>query len=216
MLVQNQAPKGEGSTILPEPQPKPSTSQLNVSEPQTESLQIETPPTVSHKLQTKAHIEQILPSSSTYQRKQRKTQKHRRSKKVTELPQTSKPLDHGADETVHKEAGDSVEMAITTDASLVVAQDSDNILHPMIHLSREEAKTAQDKVITRLKLRVKRLEKKRKARTPQSMKRRLFKGRVESSDDDLDEEDASKQERTDDKTKPMFEDSDFDELDDDM
>ncbi|GJT17608.1 hypothetical protein Tco_0876314 [Tanacetum coccineum] len=40
-------------------------------------------------------------------------------------------------------------------------------------LALEEAKTTQDIVITRLKLRVKRLEKKRKARTPQPMKRRL-------------------------------------------
>ncbi|GJS27341.1 hypothetical protein Tco_0487961 [Tanacetum coccineum] len=103
MLVQNQAPEGEGSAIPPEPQPTPSTSQPNVSEPQTESLQTETPPTVSHELQTEAHIEQILPSPSTYQRKQRKTQKHRRAKKVTELPQTSVPLDHGADEAVHKD-----------------------------------------------------------------------------------------------------------------
>ncbi|GKE59069.1 hypothetical protein Tco_1498254 [Tanacetum coccineum] len=45
MLVQNQAPEGEGSTIPPELQPTPSTSQPNVSEPQTESLQTETPPT---------------------------------------------------------------------------------------------------------------------------------------------------------------------------
>ncbi|GJZ40591.1 hypothetical protein Tco_0587477 [Tanacetum coccineum] len=44
-------------------------------------------------------------------------------------------------------------------------------------LALEEAKTAQDRVITRLKLRVKRLEKKRKARTPQPIKRRLFKGK---------------------------------------
>ncbi|GJT86955.1 hypothetical protein Tco_1068672 [Tanacetum coccineum] len=86
MLVQNQAPEGEGSAIPPEPQPTPSTSQPNVSEPQTESLQTATPPTVSHELQTEAHFEQILPSPSTYQRKQRKTQKHRRAKKVTELP----------------------------------------------------------------------------------------------------------------------------------
>ncbi|GKG33170.1 hypothetical protein Tco_0430680, partial [Tanacetum coccineum] len=48
------------------------------------------------------------------------------------------------------------------------------------------------------------------------MKRRLFKGRVETSDDDLDEEDASKQGRESDKTKSMFQDSDFDVLDDDM
>ncbi|GJR17925.1 hypothetical protein Tco_0966452 [Tanacetum coccineum] len=39
---------------------------------------------------------------------------------------------------------------------------------------------------------------------------------VESSDDDLDEEDASKLGRKSDKTKSMFQDSDFDVLDDDM
>ncbi|GKD31359.1 hypothetical protein Tco_1242137 [Tanacetum coccineum] len=70
-------------------------------------------------------------------------------------------------------------------------------------LALEEAKTAQDKVITRLKLRVKRLEKKRKARTPQPMKRRLFKGRVETSTDESLGEDASKQGRNDDKTEKL-------------
>nr|GEV53642.1 ribonuclease H-like domain-containing protein [Tanacetum cinerariifolium] len=35
MLVQNQAPKGEGSAIPPEPQPTPSTSQPTAKEPQT-------------------------------------------------------------------------------------------------------------------------------------------------------------------------------------
>ncbi|GJW87784.1 hypothetical protein Tco_0163124 [Tanacetum coccineum] len=115
LLVQNQAPEGEGSTIHPEPQPTPSTSQPNVSEPQIASLHIETPPTaapqtkahqtaVSQIIFHEAHIEQILPSSTTYQRK-RKTKKRRRTKKDTELPQTSVPLDHGADEAVHKEGG---------------------------------------------------------------------------------------------------------------
>nr|GEX84255.1 hypothetical protein [Tanacetum cinerariifolium] len=50
-------------------------------------------------------------------------------------------------------------------------------------LALKEAKTTQDKVITKLKLRVRRLEKKRKARTSQPMKRRLFKRRVETSTD---------------------------------
>ncbi|GJR59152.1 hypothetical protein Tco_0496546 [Tanacetum coccineum] len=50
-------------------------------------------------------------------------------------------------------------------------------------LALEEAKTTQDKVITILKLRARRLEKKRKARTPQPMKRRLFNGRVKTSTD---------------------------------
>nr|GEX25908.1 hypothetical protein [Tanacetum cinerariifolium] len=49
-------------------------------------------------------------------------------------------------------------------------------------LTLEEAKATQDKVITILKLRVRRLEKK-KTRTSQPMKRRLFKGGVETSTD---------------------------------
>ncbi|GJZ68290.1 putative ribonuclease H-like domain-containing protein [Tanacetum coccineum] len=49
-------------------------------------------------------------------------------------------------------------------------------------LALENVKTAQDLEITSLKNRVKKLEKKRKARTPQ-LKRRLFKVRIESSAD---------------------------------
>ncbi|GKC24064.1 hypothetical protein Tco_1026214 [Tanacetum coccineum] len=256
MLVQNQALEGEGSAIPPEPQPTPSTSQPNVSEPQTESLQTETPPTVSHELQTKSHIEQILPSLSTYQRKQRKTQEHKRVKKVTELPQTSVPLDHRAYEAVHKE-GVTVPRRQETIMGALAQTRYERVLDkpnepplseghtsgsregrmehtfelmdtvpPIPHdsplleghtprsnegrmeliqelmenytsltkrvLVIEEAKTAQDRVITRLKLRVKRLEKKRKARTPQPMKRRLFKGRVETYTDKILGEDASK------------------------
>nr|GEZ96645.1 hypothetical protein [Tanacetum cinerariifolium] len=65
-------------------------------------------------------------------------------------------------------------------------------------LDLEESKTTQDLVITRLKLRVTKLEKKmKKARTPQPLKRRLFKVRVESSAiENLDEEDPSKQGRS--------------------
>ncbi|GKA72542.1 putative ribonuclease H-like domain-containing protein [Tanacetum coccineum] len=113
MLVQNQAHEGEGSTIHPEPQPTPSTSQPNVSEPQIKSLQIETPPTAAPQAEVSqavvsqivfhdAHIEQIPPSPTTYQRK-RKTHKRRRTKKDTKLPQTSVPQNLGADEVVHKE-----------------------------------------------------------------------------------------------------------------
>ncbi|GJT32543.1 hypothetical protein Tco_0922962 [Tanacetum coccineum] len=233
MLVQNQAPEGEGSTIHPEPQPTPSTSQPNVSEPQTESLQTKTPPTVSHELQTKAHIEQILPSPSTYQRKQRKTQKHRRAKQVTALPQTSVPLDHrayeeigsgdrprrqdttfrGVDaqtrpETASKMSRDPPLLEVNTSGC---GEDSmeyhDNLMDfvpPTPYYSPFlGAKTAQDKVVTRLKLRVKRLEKKRKARTSQPIKRRLFKGRVETSTYKSLGEDASKQWRNDDKIEEL-------------
>ncbi|GJW68615.1 ribonuclease H-like domain-containing protein [Tanacetum coccineum] len=73
-------------------------------------------------------------------------------------------------------------------------------------LALEESKTAQDLVIKRLKLRVKKLEKKkRKASTPQPMKKRLFRVRVESSiEESLDKDDASKQGRNgSDKTKEL-------------
>ncbi|GJV66107.1 putative ribonuclease H-like domain-containing protein [Tanacetum coccineum] len=63
-------------------------------------------------------------------------------------------------------------------------------------LALENVKTAQDLEITSLKKRVKKLEKKKKARTPQ-LKRRLFKVRIESPADKSlgDQEDASKQGR---------------------
>nr|GEX71166.1 hypothetical protein [Tanacetum cinerariifolium] len=64
-------------------------------------------------------------------------------------------------------------------------------------LALEGSKAAQDLVITRLKLRVMKLEKKKKkARTPQPLKRRSFKVRVESStEENLDEKDPSKHRR---------------------
>ncbi|GJZ50315.1 hypothetical protein Tco_0604505, partial [Tanacetum coccineum] len=62
-------------------------------------------------------------------------------------------------------------------------------------LALEEAKTTQDSVINRLKLRVKRLEKKTKARTLLPMKRRLFKDGVETYTNTGLGEDASKQEQ---------------------
>ncbi|GKF56289.1 hypothetical protein Tco_0166629 [Tanacetum coccineum] len=79
-------------------------------------------------------------------------------------------------------------------------------------LALENSKSAQDLVIQKLKKRVKRLAKALRARTP-GMK--LFKIGT-SRRKGLDKEDASKQERKSDKTKPMFNVSDFDVLDDAM
>ncbi|GJZ75959.1 hypothetical protein Tco_0640424 [Tanacetum coccineum] len=213
-------------------------------EPQTASIQPETPPTaapqtkvhqtvVSQIVFHKAQIEPILSSPTTYQRK-RKTKKRRRTKKDTELPQTSVPQDLRADEAAIWR-GDSVERAITTglewdtvSSPRTKTSHRDNV-PPTPHdspltrghipgsdegrlkleelmalctnlsnrvLALEEAKTAQDRVITRLKLRVRRVE--------------------SSTDKSLDEEDASKQGRNKDNTKPMFKDSNFDVLDDAM
>ncbi|GKE09909.1 hypothetical protein Tco_1413460 [Tanacetum coccineum] len=76
-------------------------------------------------------------------------------------------------------------------------------------LALEQSKTAQDLVIRKLKKKVRKLEKKLRARTP-GMK--LFKIGT-SKRKSLDEEYVSKQGRKSDKTKPMFDDSDFAELD---
>ncbi|GKC71264.1 hypothetical protein Tco_1117147 [Tanacetum coccineum] len=79
-------------------------------------------------------------------------------------------------------------------------------------LDLEKEKDAQAVEILNLKKRVKKLERQRKSSISHP-RRRIYR-QVESSDDDLDEEDASKHGRTSDKTKPMFKDSDFDDLDD--
>ncbi|GKA22937.1 ribonuclease H-like domain-containing protein [Tanacetum coccineum] len=76
----------------------------------------------------------------------------------------------------------------------------------------ENSKTAQDLVIQKLKKRVKRLEKALRARTPEM---KLFKIGT-SKRKGLDKENVSEQGRKSEKTKPMFNDSDFDVLDDAM
>ncbi|GJZ01962.1 hypothetical protein Tco_0519923 [Tanacetum coccineum] len=77
-------------------------------------------------------------------------------------------------------------------------------------LDLEKENDAQDVEILILKQKVKKLKRKRKS-SISHLRRRIY-GQAESSDDDLDEEDASKQGRTSDKLKPMFKDSDFDDL----
>ncbi|GJT39839.1 hypothetical protein Tco_0939704 [Tanacetum coccineum] len=79
-------------------------------------------------------------------------------------------------------------------------------------LDLEKEKDAQAVEILRLKKRVNRLERQMKSRTSQPRRRKY--GWVESSDADLDEEDASKQGRKNDKTNPMLQESDFDGFDD--
>nr|GEW40949.1 putative ribonuclease H-like domain-containing protein [Tanacetum cinerariifolium] len=79
MLVQNQAPGGEGLEITPKTQPTPSTSQPTTAEPQPTEPQIAAPQTAAP--QIKAHIEPILQSPTVYQR-QRKIQNIEEPKKT--------------------------------------------------------------------------------------------------------------------------------------
>nr|GEY03193.1 hypothetical protein [Tanacetum cinerariifolium] len=48
-------------------------------------------------------------------------------RKATQVPQLGDPMEHVADEAVHKELGDSLVRAATTASSLEAEQDSDNI-----------------------------------------------------------------------------------------
>ncbi|GKE59184.1 hypothetical protein Tco_1498369, partial [Tanacetum coccineum] len=81
-------------------------------------------------------------------------------------------------------------------------------------LNLEKEKDAQAVEILKLKKRVKRLARQRKSSTSQPRRRKY--GQVKSSDDDLDEEDASKQGRKNNKTNPMLHESDFDGFGDEI
>ncbi|GKE40236.1 hypothetical protein Tco_1463641 [Tanacetum coccineum] len=78
-------------------------------------------------------------------------------------------------------------------------------------LDSEKEKDAQAVEILKLKKRVKKLEIQRKSSISHP-RRRIYR-QVESSDNNLDEEDASKQRRTSDKTKPMFKDKNQGKID---
>ncbi|GJR12028.1 hypothetical protein Tco_0794680 [Tanacetum coccineum] len=126
----------------------------------------------------------IQPSTSQHQKKQ----KPRKSKrKDTQIPQSSGPTEHVADEVVYKELDDSLVRAVTTASSLEAEV-----------LDLEKTKTTQAEEILSLKWMVKKLEQKKRSRT-HGLKR-LYKvgltAWVESSGDEESlGEDASKQGR---------------------
>ncbi|GKD96804.1 hypothetical protein Tco_1380701 [Tanacetum coccineum] len=148
----------------------------------------------------------------------KKTQKHRKTKRnATEISYSSGPTTLIADKTIHEERGDSVERAATTATSLdsneppllrvnTLGSGEDSMkLQELMDLctklservlALENVKNAQALEIQKLKKRVKKLESKKKSRTPQ-LKRRLFKVRIESSANKSlgDQEDSSKQGR---------------------
>ncbi|GJU82951.1 putative ribonuclease H-like domain-containing protein [Tanacetum coccineum] len=157
----------------------------------------------------------IQPSTSQAQKKQ-KPRKPKR--KDTEVPQPSGPTDNVAEEAVYEEMDDSLERVATTATSLdqrrigVVVPGAKKpwgilllklglimyLNSPMIHTLKGNSTSKVADEITRLKRRVKRLEKKGGSKT-YGLKRLYKVGssrRVESYEDEgLGEEDASKQRR---------------------
>ncbi|GKA59243.1 hypothetical protein Tco_0758556 [Tanacetum coccineum] len=138
-------------------------------------------------------------------------------RKDTQIPQSSGPTEHVADEAVHKEKGDSLVRAATTSSSLrasgkwcqetmgdTIAQtrfknvsklSNDPLLARVLNL--EKTKTSQGNEITSLKRRVRKLKKKGRSRTHKL--KRLYKvgltDRVDSSKEEVLGKDASKQGR---------------------
>nr|GEU54769.1 ribonuclease H-like domain-containing protein [Tanacetum cinerariifolium] len=120
-------------------------------------------------------------------------------RKVTEIPQPSDLIEHVADEAVNEDIYDSLERAATTATSL------DAVVVPgakkpwgILLLRLETTKTTKALEIDSLKRRVKKLERTKRSKTYRL--KRLYKvglsERMESSEDeDLGEEDASKQGR---------------------
>nr|GEV63172.1 hypothetical protein [Tanacetum cinerariifolium] len=136
------------------------------------------------------HIPTIIQQSTS---QPQKTKQHRKPKrKVTEVPQPSDPIKHVVDKAINEEMDDSLERDTTTATSLDAKQDKCG--DPRV-LDLETTKTTQDLEIDSLKMRVKKLERRKRSRTHR-LKRLYMVGllaRVESSEDEgLGEEDASK------------------------
>ncbi|GJT78599.1 hypothetical protein Tco_1045324 [Tanacetum coccineum] len=121
----------------------------------------------------------------------------------TEIPHSSGPTKHVADEAVHKERGDSLVRDATTASSLELEQDSGSglgcqeTMGDTIAQTRRQRPTSSGRIVS-LKMRVKKLEQKKRSRT--HMLKRLRNvgatARVESSGgEESFSEDASKQGR---------------------
>ncbi|GJX42052.1 hypothetical protein Tco_0257042, partial [Tanacetum coccineum] len=142
------------------------------------------------------------------------------------IPQSGGPPKKVGDEAIYTREDDRVVRAATTATSLELEQESGNIYKtrstatlnepspqgigsgsgPRV-LALETSKTAQDLVIKKLKKKVKRLEKKQRAR---ALGMKLFKIGT-SRRKSLDKENVSKQRRNL-KTRPMFKEGDFDDM----
>nr|GEU82867.1 hypothetical protein [Tanacetum cinerariifolium] len=153
------------------------------------------------------------------------THKPRKAKKVTELPQTSVPLDHEADEmtdpgTKNPIGGADAHTRFETtskrssDPPLSIGHivgSGKDMTEQKTNLTDFVPPTPHDSPLSgdhtlevmRIKIESREARKEKKARTSQSIKRRLFKGRVETSTDKSLGEDASKQGRNDDHTEEL-------------
>ncbi|GJW56779.1 putative ribonuclease H-like domain-containing protein [Tanacetum coccineum] len=225
---------GEGSKQPPEPQPTPSTAPPEVLSPVTTTTTSQPPKDPSTYSRTKRgrntkvpqsggspnkvgdeaineemldSVERVATTATSLEAEQASGNIHKTQFTATlnepfslELGSGGHTLGSGEDIMEHQ---------------IKLTDDVPNIPHdsPLLGvLDLKKEKDAQAVEILKLKKRVKKLERQRKSSISHP-RRRIYR-QVESSDDDLDEEDASKQGRTSDKKKPMFKDSNFNDLDD--
>ncbi|GKC80175.1 retrovirus-related pol polyprotein from transposon TNT 1-94 [Tanacetum coccineum] len=214
-------PKGEGSTTSPEPQPTPSTTQPVFHEPQTEA-HIEQilpyPSTYQRKRKTqkcrrtkkdtKLHQASVSQDLVAYEAVHKEG-----GDSVERVITTTASLDAAQDRNGYRcqsqaprhhggapaQTRSERVLVQPNEPPLSEGHTSGNKEGRMEHqfeltanvLDLEKEKDAQAVEILKLKKRVKRLERQRKSSTSQPRRRKYR--QVESSDDDLNEEDASKQ-----------------------
>ncbi|GKE91068.1 hypothetical protein Tco_1572163 [Tanacetum coccineum] len=187
MLVQAQEEVGEGSANPIDPHHTPTDSQPSTLQPQQKQ---------TSRKSKKKNIEVPHPSDSTdpLLSDEERLEHHELTDNV--------PTPHDSPLLGGNTPGSDEGRPNLTELMDICTKLSDRVL------DLEKEKDAQAVEILNLKKRVKKLESKVKSRIPPP------KRRFDSSDDSLGEENASKQERNSDKTKPMFDDSAFDELND--
>ncbi|GJS57045.1 putative ribonuclease H-like domain-containing protein [Tanacetum coccineum] len=191
MLVQAQEEVGEGSANLIDPHHTPTDSQPSTLQPQQKQ---------TSRKSKKKNIEVPHPSDSTdpLLSDKERLEQHELTDNV--------PTPHDSPLLGGNTPGSDEGRPNLTELMDICTKLYDRVL------DLEKEKDAQAVEILNLKKRVKKLESKVKSRILPP-KRRLYR-QVDSSDDSLGKENTSKQERNSDKTKPMFNDSAFDELND--
>ncbi|GKF31412.1 hypothetical protein Tco_0101210, partial [Tanacetum coccineum] len=203
MLIQPQAVEGEGSGQPIEPQHTPTTASPSNIEP-IPIIASSSHPKKTHKhRKTKRKATKISQSSGPTTLVADETIHEERGDNMERAATTTASLDaeHDNGNIIRTQSLATLnELIPQGTGSGSVPRHQDTILGDRPAQTRvlalENIKTAQDLEIINLNKRVKKLEKKKKARTPQ-LKRRLFKVRIESSTDKSlgDLKDASKQRR---------------------
>ncbi|GKC46230.1 hypothetical protein Tco_1063952, partial [Tanacetum coccineum] len=181
MLIQSQAVEGEGSGQPTEPQHTSTTASPSHVEPIPTIASSSHPKKTHKRRKTKRKATEISQSSgpTTFVRTGSSSGPRRQDTILGDRPAQTRL------ERLSKQSNDPPLSRVNTIRSGEDSMKLNELMEICIKLSErvlvlENIKTAQDLEITNLKKKVKKLEKKKKSRTPQ-LKRRLFKVKIESS-----------------------------------